>query len=98
MPLSGAAWRALSGIVVAGANSAALVLDEAGSVGLSFVSDGGNHPMQAIKEVEDAKALMREAANWSVMRWLSEKKRVRKAADIANDALDGVERKVKAAW
>jgi hypothetical protein len=54
--------------------------------------------MQALKEVEAAKELMREAANWSVMRWLSEKKRVRRAADVANDALDAAERKVKATW
>lgn len=54
--------------------------------------------MQALKEVEAAKELMREAANWSVMRWLSEKKRVRKAADVANDALDAAERVVKATW
>jgi hypothetical protein len=54
--------------------------------------------MQALKEVEAAKELMREAVNWSVVRWLSEKKRVRKAADVANDALDAAERKVKATW
>ena len=32
--------------------------------------------MLNIEEVENAKALMTEAVNWSVMRWLGEKKRV----------------------
>lgn len=54
--------------------------------------------MQTLKEVEAAKALMREAVNWSVMHWLAEKKRVRKAADVANDALDALDRKVKDGW
>ena len=31
---------------------------------------------------------MTEGLNWSVLRWLKEKKKVRKAADIANHALD----------
>jgi hypothetical protein len=55
--------------------------------------------MKRLKEVEEATALMQEAAaNWSVMRWLAEKKRVRKTADRANDALDELDRKVKASW
>ena len=54
--------------------------------------------MRKLTEVEDAKALMTEAVEWSVMRWLREKKRVRKAADKANDALDALEQEIKRAW
>jgi hypothetical protein len=54
--------------------------------------------MLNIKEVEDAKALMTEAVNWSVVRWLAEKKRVRTASDIANDTLDAVDKEAKASW
>ena len=54
--------------------------------------------MQKLAEVEQAKALMSEARNWSVVKWLKEKKRVRHAADKANGALDQLEQQVKAAW
>jgi hypothetical protein len=54
--------------------------------------------MRKLAEVEDAKALMTEAVEWSVMRWLREKKRVRKAADKANDALDALEQEIKCTW
>jgi hypothetical protein len=54
--------------------------------------------MLNIKEVEAAKQLMAEAVNWSVVRWLAEKKRVRKTSDIANDMLDAFDKEVKAAW
>jgi len=54
--------------------------------------------MRKLTEVEDAKALMTEAMNWSVVRWLKEKKRVRKAADLANAALDRLDQEIKARW
>ena len=54
--------------------------------------------MRKLTEVEEAKALMTEAVEWSVMKWLREKKRVRKAADKANDALDALEQEIKRAW
>ena len=54
--------------------------------------------MQKIKEVEEAKAIMTEAINWSVMKWLREKKRVRKAADVANAALDSTIASLKGGW
>ena len=54
--------------------------------------------MNKLPEVESAKTLMREAKDWSVVKWLREKKRVRKAADKANDALDALEKEVKATW
>ncbi|MGD1078316.1 MAG: hypothetical protein ABR881_08345 [Candidatus Sulfotelmatobacter sp.] len=44
--------------------------------------------MERLPEVETSKALMTEAMTWSVMRWLREKKGVRKTADQANAALD----------
>ena len=54
--------------------------------------------MRKLPEVEEAKALMTEAAEWSVMKWLREKKRVRKAADRANDALDQLSNETKLLW
>jgi hypothetical protein len=54
--------------------------------------------MEKLPEVEAAKALMNEAMTWSVMKWLREKKTVRRTADRANDALDQLSRKVKARW
>jgi uncharacterized protein YukE len=41
---------------------------------------------------------MNEAIDWSVMKWLREKKRVRKAADDANAALDSTIAKLKSGW
>jgi hypothetical protein len=54
--------------------------------------------MHKLSDVEDAKALMTEAMEWSVWRWLLEKGRVRAAADRANAALAGLEKEVKAVW
>jgi hypothetical protein len=54
--------------------------------------------MRKLPEVEDAKTLMTEAMGWSVVRWLKEKKRVRKTADLANACLDRLDQEVKARW
>jgi hypothetical protein len=54
--------------------------------------------MRKLAEVEDAKALMTEAMGWSVVKWLSEKKRVRKAADLANACLDRLDQEIKTRW
>ena len=54
--------------------------------------------MRKLSEVADARALMAEGMNWSVVRWLKEKKRVRKAADLANAALDRLDEEIKARW
>jgi IS30 family transposase len=54
--------------------------------------------MRKLAEVEEARKVFTEAVDWSVMRWLREKKRVRKLADQANDALDALEKEVKAQW
>ena len=54
--------------------------------------------MQKLIAVEEAKALMREAAGWSVWGWLTEKRRLRTTADAAWEALEQAEQKVKEAW
>jgi len=54
--------------------------------------------MRKLTEVEEAKTLMTEAINWSVMKWMTEKKRVRRVADQANAALDELDRSVKERW
>ncbi len=54
--------------------------------------------MSKLPEVEAAKNLMTEAMAWSVMKWLREKKRVRKTADQANAALDKWGEGVKRSW
>ncbi|HEY2013034.1 MAG TPA: hypothetical protein VGH38_06000 [Bryobacteraceae bacterium] len=54
--------------------------------------------MQKLIPVEEAKALMNEAQDWSVWGWLTEKRRLRSTADKAWAALDEVEKKVKSSW
>lgn len=54
--------------------------------------------MVRLPEVERAKTLMTEAMTWSVMKWLREKKRVRRVADRANAALDELDGVVKTRW
>ena len=54
--------------------------------------------MRKLVEVQEAKELMQEAIDWSIFKWMLEKPRVRETADRANDALDRLERSVKARW
>ena len=54
--------------------------------------------MRKLPEVQEAKALMNEAVDWSVFRWLFEKRRVRETADQANAALDKLDQAAKARW
>jgi hypothetical protein len=54
--------------------------------------------VRKLPEVEEARGLMTEALEWSVMKWLKEKKRVRKTADRANDALDQLSKEMKLLW
>ena len=54
--------------------------------------------MKKLPAVETAKELMTEAMSWSVMKWLREKQKVRKAADEANAALDQLSETVQARW
>jgi hypothetical protein len=54
--------------------------------------------MQKLIPVEEAKALMNEAVDWSVWGWLTEKRRLRATADKAWEALDEAEARVRASW
>jgi hypothetical protein len=54
--------------------------------------------VERIEAVENAKAVLAGALDWSIMRWLTEKKRVRHAADSGTAALDDAERAAKAEW
>jgi hypothetical protein len=54
--------------------------------------------MRKIDTVEEAKALLAEAKDWGTWRWLTEKKRVRAAADAAWAGLEEIERDIKGAW
>jgi len=54
--------------------------------------------MKKLAPVEEAKALFNEAREWGTWRWLTEKRRVRTAADVAWEALEEVEKGVKASW
>lgn len=52
--------------------------------------------MRKLSVVEDARAIMTAGIQWSVLKWMMEKKRVRETADEARAALDELEKKVKA--
>ncbi len=54
--------------------------------------------MEKLVAVEEAKALLSVAKDWSILKWLAEKKRVRRVADEGTAALDQAEQKVKATW
>jgi hypothetical protein len=54
--------------------------------------------MQKLPLVEEAKALMHVASDWSIWHWLTDKKRVRRTADAGTEALNELEKQVKAAW
>ena len=54
--------------------------------------------MRKLVQVEDAKSLLEVAKDWGVWKWLMEKKRVRRTADIAWEAFDELEKDVKSAW
>jgi hypothetical protein len=54
--------------------------------------------MQKLIPVEEAKALMTEATGWSLWGWLTEKRKLRTTADAAWEALEALEKKVKAGW
>src|ERR1019366_3693645 len=70
------------------------------AVALDFSAMAGYRrcAVKKLPEVEEAKALMIEAVDWSVFRWLFEKRRVREAADQANAALDKLNQAVKTRW
>ncbi len=54
--------------------------------------------MRKLAAVEEAKAVMREAGEWGVWKWLTEKRRVREAASQAWAALGEAEKKVRAGF
>jgi hypothetical protein len=54
--------------------------------------------MKKLSEVEEAKALLTEGQDWSIWRWLTEKRKVRAVADRGTAALDELEKQVKAGW
>jgi len=54
--------------------------------------------MEKLQAVEEARAVFTEGQEWSVVRWLSEKKRVRSLADKATAAIDDCENQIKAKW
>src|ERR1019366_3581821 len=54
--------------------------------------------MHKLVAVEEAKTLFNEAKDWSVWRWLIEKKHARTSADAAWEALEACEEKVRAGW
>ena len=54
--------------------------------------------MRELPEVANAKSVMTEAIDWSVMKWLREKKKVRKIADQANAALDKLRAQLQTEW
>lgn len=54
--------------------------------------------MKKLQEVEEAKALLKEAINWSLFKWLWEKNTVRETADRADATLDRMNKKIKAQW
>lgn len=54
--------------------------------------------MEKLPQVETARALMTDAMKWSVLKWLREKKKVRKTADIANEVLDRLSVARRAFW
>jgi len=54
--------------------------------------------MKKLPLVEEARAIMTEGMEWSVWRWLMEKKRVRIAADKATESLDELDKQTKETW
>jgi hypothetical protein len=54
--------------------------------------------MKTIDSVEEAKAFMASAMEWSILHWLAEKRKARKIADGGTAALDDEERRIKSTW
>jgi len=51
-----------------------------------------------LSRIEQAKALMDEAVDWSVFKWVVRKRRIRETADEANAALDKLNHDIKSRW
>ena len=63
-----------------------------------YRADSRGLSMPNLAAVQEARAIFTEALNWSVMKWLGEKKKVRKVADAANLALDDAEKQLRKRW
>jgi hypothetical protein len=54
--------------------------------------------MNKLEAVEEAKRVLAGAMDWSILRWLAEKRRIREIADRGTASLDAEERRIKAQW
>jgi hypothetical protein len=54
--------------------------------------------MKKLEAVENARAIMTEGLEWGVFKWLAQKPKVRRIADLATAALNTAEDSVKATW
>jgi len=54
--------------------------------------------MRRLAAVEEAKALLTEALDWSVWHWMTEKGRVRQVADRGTASLEEADQEAKASW
>jgi hypothetical protein len=54
--------------------------------------------MKKLEAVENSRAIMTQGLEWGVFKWLLEKPKVRKIADLATEALNNAEDSVKATW
>ncbi|MGO4883841.1 MAG: hypothetical protein ACLP59_23920 [Bryobacteraceae bacterium] len=54
--------------------------------------------MRKLTQVEDAKSLLEVAKDWGVWKWLTEKKTVRRTADIAWEAFDELDKEIQSGW
>src|SRR5215468_230755 len=54
--------------------------------------------MEKLIPVEEAKALFTEAQDWSLWRWLKDKKKARAAGNAATEAFDTLDKKIKDSW
>ena len=54
--------------------------------------------MKKLEAVENARAIMTEGLSWGVLKWLAQKPKVRRIADLATEALNNAEDGVKATW
>lgn len=54
--------------------------------------------MHKLPEVEEAREVMTQGAQWGIWKWLTEKPRVRRIADRATEALARVNAEVKETW
>lgn len=54
--------------------------------------------MKKLEAVENSRAIMTEGLEWGIFKWLANKPKVRKIADLATEALNNAEDGVKATW